>query len=186
MARARHELLALLRRRRRRLLAVCVGTVVACGLVAGALVPEVLIGGIQITGRPRGGGADGTADAAEPPVPVRLEERLGVDGRERTANRHRWFALPARDRDRLIERYWGLARRAKEDSAELDRLVDRYVRFRRLPEARREQLRQAARRLRRFIDEEIGETDLARLASMDVPERAAYLRKLWRESGRGN
>lgn len=175
----RRELLRLLERRRRRvrLLLVCLVTAATCGVVAGVVGPQLLIGGIASE-------ADSpclakATHAARPPKPVagplELVDRLDLDPREAQANAIRWANMTEPERRKLLARYWRLA---EKDSAELDRLVDRYEAFRDLPAKRQEFLRTRAQKLKEFM-KTLGPQDQAVLESMGPDQRAERLLQLW-------
>jgi len=174
------------RRRRARLLLVCVATAVACGSLAGVVGPKVLIGGTgaappeaelvlpEVTLAPRGGESAST-EATGGPLPLDLAECLGLDPRQEQANAVRWHALSPERRRALLDLYWRLA---EMDEAQRRELLERYSRFRDLPEGRRRALRERARRLRAFL-ETLSPQDQAVLESLDPQARARRILRLW-------
>ena len=89
----REQLVRLLRRRRRRvrLLLVCLTTALGCGLVAGIVGPEILIGGVSYDGAPSAAAKSKPGREATRTVgPMDLSDRLGLDPRETQANAIRW------------------------------------------------------------------------------------------------
>ena len=177
----REQLVQLLTRRRRRvrLMLVCLATALTCGLVAGVAGPQILIGGVSYTGpetsltakhAPRGGR---TVQAAAGPLD--LSERLGLDPREARANAIRWTSLAEDRRRAVLDRYWQLA---ELDPAERERAFERYAAFRELPEKRQEFLRTRAQKLKAFV-QDLSSQDQAVLAGMSDEERARSLLRLW-------
>ena len=179
----RSELRRLLHRRRRvRLLAVCVGAAVVCGVVAAVLAPKVMVGGVAA---PSGAGdrsADARRhDAAAPrahTVLLGLSDRLGLDPREVRHNALRWQTLGPADREVFFQRYWRLG---DLEPAEGDRLIAQYEALRRLPEDRQAQLRRQARDLRDFLAN-LSPQDQAVLAGAPEEERAAKILELLERS----
>jgi hypothetical protein len=179
----REQLVRMLQRRRRmRLLAVCVGTAVLCGAVAAILAPKVLVGGV-----PLGGGEPAklkhtkrTAKPLRPGAVLDLDNRLDPDPRETRNNSIRWNALSEPQRQAFFKRYWRLM---ALDPAEREALLDRYKEFRRLPADRQTLLRQRARNIEEFI-QRLSPQDRAVLASMSQQERAARLLELQSPGGR--
>jgi len=175
----RAQLVRLLQRRRRRirLLMVCVVTAVTCGAVAGVLEPRILIGGTA------GGPLDRSAAMETPatvstepaPTPLDLEARLALDPREEQANALRWQEMSDRKHRRLLDRYWDLA---ALESDQRDALLEQYERFRKLPEARRRFLRERARKLKAFVAS-LSPQDQAVLEGMNDEARARRLLALW-------
>ena len=97
----REQLVRMLRRRRRvRLLAVCVGTAVLCGAVAATLAPKVLVGDVRPGGdepaKLRPGGRD--AKTPQPGAVLDLDNRLELDPRETRNNSMQWNALGETER----------------------------------------------------------------------------------------
>jgi hypothetical protein len=163
------------RRRRNRLLLVCLVTAVACGTVAGLAGPQILVGG---TARVHAGRAAAHGPAVEPEAaasPLDLAGRVALDPREAQANAIRWQAMPAADRRALLDRYWSLA---GLDAGQVDRLVDQYGEFRELSEGRRAYLRQRAQKLKEFMAG-LGPQDQAVLEGMSDEDRARRLLELW-------
>ena len=179
----REQLVRMLHRRRRmRLLAVCVGTAVLCGALAAIFAPKVLVGDV----RP-GGGAPVQSKpikrGAKPPRPgavLDLDNRLDLDPRETRNNSMRWDALAEPERRLFFERYWRLTALEPEEQ---DRLIERYKEFRRLPAERQALLRRRARDLQEFLNR-LSPQDKAVLASLSDEERAARLLELQSPDGR--
>lgn len=175
MDRQREQLVRRLRRRRLRLMGLCVATAVACGTAAALIVPRVIIGG-----QPRGGGAtflpgpDVVALGADGPLGLLVE--LELDPRERRASVERWARLSQAERDAYFQRYWRLA---ELDPDRRDELLEQYQALREQPRARQEFLRGRARELRRFIAT-LGPQDQAVLKGMTTDERARRLLELWK------
>ena len=147
----REQLVRMLHRRRRlRLLAVCVGTAVLCGALAAALAPTVLVGDVRPGGEPvklkptkRG------AKKLRPGAILDLHNRLDLDPRETRNNSMRWNALPEPERRAFFERYWRLT---ALDPEEQDRLIARYKEFRALPDERQALLRRRTGDLEEFLN----------------------------------
>jgi len=176
----RAQLARLLQRRRRRfrLLVVCLVTAGVCGAVAGFLGPRILIGGTSMLHAERPATGQSTTLAKfepSPAIPLGLSDRLGLDPREEQANTIRWQNMDAGQRRILLHRYWQLA---DLDQEQQQRLFDRYQRFRNLPEARRRFLRQRAQKLKAFLDT-LSPQDQAVLESMTDEARARRLVALW-------
>lgn len=173
----RAQLARLLQRRRRRvrLLLVCVVTAVACGTVAGLAGPRILIGGTG-AGAARHTPATDARAAAEPAAtPLDLPARLALDPRETQANAIRWQKMTGAQRRRLLDRYWNLA---GLDAGERETLLERYQDFRNLPEERRAFLRTRAAKLKAFVAS-LSPQDQAVLEGMDDEARARRLLNLW-------
>ncbi len=176
----RAQLARLLQRRRRRfrLLVVCLVTAGACGVVAGFLGPRILIGDTSMVraGKPAVGrpAAPATLEPSSA-IPLGLSDRLSLDPREEQANTIRWHTMDADQRRDLLDRYWQLA---DLDQADQQRLFNRYQRFRNLPEARRMFLRERAKQLKAFRDT-LSPQDQAVLESMTDEARARRLMALW-------
>jgi len=179
----REQLVRMLHRRRRmRLLAVCVGTAVLCGAVAAILAPKVLVGDVRL-----GGGEPAKlkqtkrgAKTLRPGAVLDLDNRLDPDPRETRNNGMRWNALPDAQRREFFERYWRLT---ALDPEEQDRLIERYKEFRRLPAERQALLLRRARDLEEFLNR-LSPQDKAVLASLSDEARAARLLELQGRSGR--
>lgn len=178
----REQLVRMLHRRRRmRLLAVCVGTAVLCGAVAAILAPKVLVGDVRLgiesaklKQTKRG------AKPLQPAAVLDLDNRLDLDPRETHTNGMRWNALAEPERQVFFERYWRLT---ALDPEEQDRLVERYKEFRTLPAERQALLLRRARDLEEFLNR-LSPRDKAVLASLSDEERAARLLELQGRSGR--
>jgi len=173
----REHLRAVLRRRRRaRLLALCVGTALVCGLVAGLVAPEILIGGVRLRAAPA------AKPAADEPGPdsasllLPLSDRLELDPREAHANALRWATMSEAERRAYFERYWQLTECGAE---ERQQILDRYRGFRRLPKERREFLIDRARELEEFVAS-LSPQDQAMLQGMADRDRAERILELWR------
>jgi len=179
----REQLVRMLHRRRRmRLLAVCVGTAVLCGAVAATLAPKVLVGDVRL-----GGGEPAKrkqtkrgAKTLQPGAVLDLDNRLDLDPRETRNNSMRWNALAEPERRVFFERYWRLT---ALDPEEQDRLIERYKEFRTLPAERQALLRQRAKDLEEFLNR-LSPQDKAVLASLSDEERAARLLELQSRNGR--
>ncbi len=157
-----------------RLLAVCVGTALVCGLAAAMVAPEVLIGGeTRVRAAPAAEAAG--AEAAPAPGLLHLEDHVRLDPREVRFNNHRWTALPEKARRAYLERYWRLA---ELDEPERDALFQQYREFRDAPKATRDRLRRRAKALAAFV-ETLSPQDQAVLESLPPEERAAKLIELW-------
>ena len=166
------------RRRRLRLLLFCAATALACGFVALAAGPQMLIGGMSAAAAPASAAADAarTGRSSSPPAgPLALSDRLRLDPRETQANAIRWAGMTEAERRALLARYWHLASMTPDD---LDRLLDQYAAFRDLPEGRQESLRAQARKLHQFI-QSLSPQDQAVLESMNDWDRAQRLLQLW-------
>lgn len=174
----REHLVRLLNRRRRRvrLMLVCVATALACGVVAGLLAPQVLVGSVPQAAELLPAGVKAAAPAAPAAgEPLSLSDRVGLDPRETQANAIRWAALTEADRRSLLDQYWQLS---EMDEAQRDRLVQQYTAFRELPEKRQEALLARARKLKEFV-KTLSPQDQAVLESMGDRDRAARLMQLW-------
>ena len=174
----REQLVRLLNRRRRRirLMLVCLTTALACGLVAGIVGPQILLGGVSHRGAQATASKGRPAErAARTAGPVNLSERLRLDPRETQANAIRWQALPDGQRAVALNRYWRLA---EMDGDERERVFQQYAAFRRLPEKRQEFCRSRARELKAFIST-LSLQDRAVLAGMSDEQRARRLLQLW-------
>jgi hypothetical protein len=163
------------RRRRVRLLLVCVVTAVACGTLAGLLGPRILIGGTGSRGTVQALPAEADAPARPAATPLDLPGRLALDPREVQANAIRWQKMTEAERRRLLDRYWDLARL---DPDQREALLERYVAFRTLPETRRAFLRERAAELKRFVAT-LSPQDQAVLEGMSDEARARRLLDLW-------
>jgi len=171
---ARHQA----RRRRLRLLLVCVVTAAACGTTAGIVGPRILIGGTSVV-RP------GSPPQVEPPLvvktarpaamPIDLVLQVGLDPREQQANAIRWQAMAPEARRDLLDRYWVLA---EMDAGGRQRVIEKYETFRNLPEERRRFLRDRARTLREFVAS-LSPQDQAVLEGMGDEARARRVLELW-------
>jgi hypothetical protein len=178
----REQLVRLLhqRRRRTRLLLACLTTAVACGFVAIAVGPRMLIGGTGhaapaatvSAGQTPPGAAGATGATAGL---LALSDHLRLDPREAQANAIRWAGMSEARRRELLTRYWQLA---SLDSADRDRIFDQYAAFRALPENRQDALRAQARKLRQFM-QSLSPQDQAMLESMNDRDRAERLLELW-------
>jgi hypothetical protein len=176
--RRRQELVRLLERRRRRvrLLLFCAATALACGFVAVAAGPQMLIGGMPAAAAPAAADAARPGRAAATPAsPLALSARLRLDPRETQANAIRWARMTEAERRAILARYWQLASMNPDD---LDRLLEQYAAFRDLPEGRQESLRAQARKLHQFI-QSLSPQDQAVLESMNDWDRAQRLLQLW-------
>jgi len=176
----REELKRLLNRRRRRvrLMLVCLATALSCGVVAGIAAPQILVGGTPQA-------ATGHGPTAKPPdahpgrapvVPLELSARLQADPRETQANAGRWPLLDEPQRRLFLDRYWQLT---EMEPAERQKVFEQYTAFRQLPEKRQEYLRERARKLREFMGT-LSPQDQAVLESMGETERARRLLDLWK------
>jgi len=173
----RAQLARLLQRRRRRtrLLLVCVVTAVACGTVAGLVGPRILIGG---TGAARVSQVAATETEVSAPgaaTPLDLPSRLALDPREAQANAIRWQTMSQDERRRLLDRYWNLA---GLEAGQRQALLERYGAFRELPEERRAFLRERAAKLKAFVAT-LSPQDQAVLEGMSDEARARRLLDLW-------
>jgi hypothetical protein len=175
----REQLIEMLNRRRRRLrlLLVCLATALGCGLVAGIVGPQILIGGVADLGPAADIAATVpvTATAAKAPPVLLLSEQLKLDPRESQANTLRWAGLSEADRRALLDKYWRLA---DMDAAERQRIVHQYARFRELPEKRQGFLKTRALELKQFVGT-LSPQDQAVLESMSDAQRAERLLQLW-------
>ncbi|HUU92019.1 MAG TPA: hypothetical protein VM238_12525 [Phycisphaerae bacterium] len=174
----REQLVRLLHRRHRRirLMLVCLATALACGLVAGIVGPQILIGGVSHPG------AEATAPKDKPrgrsieaAGPLDLSDRLALDPRETQANTIRWQSLSDDRRRAVLDRYWRLA---EMDWGERESVFERYAAFRRLPEQRQEFYRTRAVKLRAFMNT-LSPQDRAVLEGMSDEDRARRLLELW-------
>jgi len=180
----RAQLLLLQRRRRRiRLMAVCLGTSLVCGIVAGVLAPEVLVGGVSLhNAKPEAlNPASHESDATAGPVLLGLAERLNLDPREVRDNVLRWASISEEERRRFVAKYWQLT---GMEPADRDRIIEQYQSFRKETEARRAFLRDRAKRVRGFVGR-LSPQDQALLMSMGEEDRAKHLLELWRRDGEG-
>lgn len=178
----RAQLLLLQRRRRRmRLMAICLGTSLVCGVVAGVLAPEVLVGGVSLhNAKPEAlNPASHESDATAGPVLLGLAERLNLDPREVRDNVLRWASISEEERRRFVAKYWQLT---GMEPADRDRIIEQYQSFRKETEARRAFLRDRAKRVRDFIGR-LSPQDQALLMSMGEEDRAKHLLELWRRDG---
>jgi len=178
MVRPREQLVRLLyrRRRRMRLLLVCLATALACGLLAGIVGAPILIGGVSYTPtRPAPAKETPRARPGGAPRPLDLSDRLGLDPRERRANAIRWRSLSQDQRRAILDRYWQLA---EMDAAQRESLFERYAAFRRLPESRQAFYRTQARKLKAFMNT-LSPQDRAVLEGMSDEDRARRLLELW-------
>ncbi len=173
----RAQLARMLQRRRRRfrLLMVCVATAVTCGTVAGLLGPRILIGGTGAIRPARTPAAETEPQARPPATPLDLPSRLALDPREVQANAIRWQKMSQAERRRLLDRYWDLA---GLDAQQRESLLQRYEAFRDLPQARRAFLRERAAKLKAFV-ETLSPQDQAVLDGMSDEARARRLLELW-------
>ncbi len=174
----REQLVRLLNRRRRRirLMLMCLATALACGLVAGITGPQILIGGVpyDVAGsrasksksRDRSGQAAGHLE---------LSDRLGLDPRQTQANTIRWQSLPDDGRRALLDQYWRLAEMRAEQR---ESVFERYAAFRHLPEKHQEFCRTRARKLKVFMST-LSPQDRAVLAGISDEDRARRLLELW-------
>ena len=178
MVTRREQLVHLLaqRRRRTRLLLACATVAVACGFVALALGPRMLIGGTAHA-VPAAAVTAGQApsDASGPANLLALSDQLRLDPRETQANLIRWAGMTEAERRALVSRYWHLA---SLDSADRDRILEKYSAFRALPESRQDALRNQARKLQQFM-RSLSPQDQAMLESMNDRDRAERLLELW-------
>lgn len=182
MSENRDQLVRLRDRRRRcvRLLLVCAATALACGMLAGAAAPRLLIGGVPQAGRTEVAqaaavAAVGAPDGPAAESPLALAARLCLDPREIQANQIRWASMSDAQRRTLLAKYWRLAGMPEADQS---RLIDQYLAFRDLPEKRQEVLRTRAKKLRAFV-ESLSPQDQAILESMGDTDRARRILELW-------
>jgi len=173
----REELKRLLDRRRRRgrLMLVCVVTALACGVVAGIAAPQMLIGGMFQMGSDRATAADAGQGSATV-GPLGLSKHIRTDPLEAQADAGRWSLLTEEQRRVIFNRYWQLA---EMEPAERKTVFERYAAFRDLPEKRQEFLRDRARKLKEFMGT-LSPQDQAVLEGMGETERAQRLLELWR------
>jgi len=175
----REQLVRLLaqRRRRTRLLLACLTTAVACGFVAIAVGPRLLIGGTSqaVAVAPAAARQAPPDAAARAAGPLAISERLRLDPRETQANLIRWSSMSEAQRRALVARYWQLV---SLDAADRERIIEKYMAFRELPESRQEALRAQARKLRQFM-QSLSPQDQAMLESMNERDRAERLMELW-------
>jgi len=166
------------RRRRVRLLLVCVVTAAACGTTAGILGPRILIGSTSAVRleAPVRAQPEPSAKAMDPAaMPLDLALQLSLDPREQQANAIRWQSMELQARRDLLDRYWALA---GMDSDRRERLLEKYETFRSLPEERRRFLRDRARTLREFVAS-LSPQDQAVLEGMSDEGRARRVLELW-------
>jgi hypothetical protein len=173
----REELKRLLDRRRRRgrLMLVCLVTALACGVVAGIAAPQMLIGGMFQVGADRATAGD-ARQASAAVGPLGLSEHIRIDPLEAQADASRWSLLTEDQRRAIFDRYWQLA---EMEPAQRKTVFERYAAFRDLPEKRQEFLRDRARKLKEFMGT-LSPQDQAVLESMGETERAQRLLELWR------
>lgn len=172
----REQLLRMLRRHRWRLIAVCVGTALACGTAVALTAPQGLIGGEHRAGAP-------VAAVREIPAaglpgdtgPLRLSAEIEMDPREVRSNLQRWAGMSQGRREALFERYWRLAELPETQRKEL---TDQYRAFRKESKARQEFLRSRAKELQAFLDS-LSPQDQAVLKGMAPEQRARRLLELW-------
>ena len=175
----REKLVRLLaqRRRRTRLLLACLTMAVACGFVAIAVGPRMLIGGTShgaALAPVAAGQAPAGAEDQAAGLPA-ISDRLRLDPRETLANTIRWSSMSEAQRRALVVRYWQLV---SLDAADRDRIIEKYMTFRQLPESRQDALRTQARKLRQFM-QSLSPQDQAMLESMNERDRAERLLELW-------
>ena len=183
----REQLLRRLNRRRKiRLMLVCLAAAMVCGVVAGMAAPRILVGSVATTA-PTAAVVDAakapaagieTASPSSRPRPsnlLPLAERLGLDPREMQANAIRWSALSESERRTLLDRYWRLAELSPADQQQI---FEQYAALRDLPEEQQELLRAKARKLQEFM-KTLSPQDLAVLEGMSETDRAARLLELW-------
>jgi hypothetical protein len=170
----REELVLILRRRRLRLMMLCVGTAVVCGTAAALIVPRVLVGGERVGGAAAAGLPTAAALAGD--GPLGLSADLELDPRELRANVQRWARLSQADQERYFRRYWRLA---QLDPDARDDLLEEYRFFREEPKARQEFLRGRAKELQDFVAT-LGPQDQAVLKGMAPEHRARRLLELWK------
>lgn len=164
------------RRRRLRLMLVCLGTALVCGVAAVSAGPRILIG--SVAGPVPQTPAAGVTRAAAPAPsdnPLHLSERLRLDPRETKANAVRWASMSEAERRQVLAWYWRLVGLSPADQ---DRVFEQYAAFRELPETRQEFLRTRAQHLREFM-QSLSPQDQAVLESMDEMHRAQRLLELW-------
>lgn len=176
----REELKQILNRRRRRvrLMLVCLATALSCGVVAGIAAPQILIGGTPQAVSGHGAAAkplDGHPGRS-PVVPLELSAEVQFDPRETQANAGRWPLMGEAQRRLVLDRYWQLT---EMEPAERQRVFEQYTAFRQLPEKRQEYLRERARKLREFMGT-LSPQDQAVLEGMGETERARRLLDLWK------
>jgi len=180
MEERREELRRVLSRRRRRvrLLLVCLATALGCGIAAGVVGPQILIGGVADLVMPAEATNGATVQAGgknAAAMPLAISEPLGLDPRETQANAFRWAGLSEAGRRAYLDKYWKLA---EMDPAARERLVREYAQFRELPEKRQEFLKARARKLKEFVGT-LSPQDQAVLESMTDAQRAERLLQLW-------
>jgi hypothetical protein len=165
-------------RRRWRFLAVCVGTAIVCGFVAGVVAPKVLIGGVTSHAQALAAAdaePEGTRPRAVAGAALPIAAALNLDPREERSNLLRWAELPDDSRRALLERYWQLLDLAPDEQ---QRRFEQYQAFRSQPEDRQEFLRERARKLKEFMGT-LSQQDLAVLKGMNDRQRAERLLQLW-------
>jgi len=158
-----------------RLLGVCAATALACGFVAVAAAPHMLVGAAPAAPAAPTAAEPVRAGPAADAGTLALSARLRLDPRETQANLIRWSRMTEAERRTLLGRYWQLAALSPAD---LDRLIEQYAAFRELPESRQLALRTQARKLRQFI-QSLSPQDQAILESMNDRDRAERLLDLW-------
>jgi hypothetical protein len=176
----REELRRILSRRRRRgrLLLVCLATALACGFAAGMAGPRILVGGVAELAGAAGVATDAAVQASgKKPAAMTLvlSEQVGLDPRESQANAIRWASLTENERRVYLDTYWKLA---EMDPAARERLVEQYTQFRELPEKRQQFLKARAQKLKEFMST-LSPQDQAVLESMSDTQRAERLLQLW-------
>ncbi len=173
----REALLKRKRRRRVRLMTLCVATALVCGAVVATVTPRALIGEEATSQRP-------ATTAAPEPVPVsaegealllRLAERFDVDPREVRSSTQRWASMSESERRRFFETYWRIV---ELDPEEKEALFQQYAAFRSRDHNRREHLRRRARQLREFV-EGLSLQDQAVFEGMTPEQRAKRLLESW-------
>ena len=177
MERRREQLVRILERRRRmRLMLVCLVTALACGAAAGVVAPQLLIGGMPSAAGNDAAKLDDRAVSARPaPQPLDLSERLALDPRETRANAVEWARMAEADRRALLDRYWRLSEMGPADQ---ERVFQRYALLRELPGNRQDFLRTRAVKLTEFV-KTLSPQDQAVLESMSDRDRAKRLLELW-------
>jgi len=175
----REQLVRILERRRRRLrlMLVCLVTALACGGVVGVVGPQLLIGGMPaaIGGNVATVLGDRSLSAQAGPQPLDLSERLAIDPRETRANTGQWARMSEAERRVLLDKYWHMAEMSQADQ---DRVFQRYALLRELPDARQDSLRARAGKVAEFM-KTLSPQDQAVLESMSDADRARRLLELW-------
>jgi hypothetical protein len=156
-----------------RLVALCLTTSLAMGLLAGVFGPRILVGGVPAPAESVA--AESVLASMASDGPLGLAARLGLEKREIKASEARWAALSPADRESLLARYQRLV---EMDESERSQLIENYAAFRQLPADRQVALRKRAAALAGFI-QALSPQDQARLESMSPTQRALRLLELW-------